>query len=111
MRRKKSSSGIIILMFFIILSAGMAYVYNATLFERNAPKIELESVINWNLKQPIKLLIKDESGIKFYRTTLSDGKNSIVLEKKFLKLHQKKFLLKLLFLEQVLLGIKQILSL
>lgn len=82
MRQKSSSSKIIILLLFIIIIGGLAYVYNSSMFERQAPSIELADTIDWNLKQPIKVTVKDASGIKFVRAVLSDGKNSIVLEKK-----------------------------
>lgn len=79
MKKNKSSTGIIILSIFIILVAALAYLYNSKMFERNIPSIKLDAQINWNLKTPIAVNISDESGIKFVRATLSDGKNSIVL--------------------------------
>jgi murein DD-endopeptidase MepM/ murein hydrolase activator NlpD len=89
MRQKRRSSGIFVLVFFIILVAILAYVYNSKLFERSAPNIELSSVIDWNLREPIAVKIEDESGVKFLRVILSDGNNSIVLDKKVFELAQK----------------------
>lgn len=97
MRRKRSSVGIVILMLFIISIGALAYIYNSNLFERKMPKINLASVINWNLKKPIKINISDDSGIKFIRVTLSDGSNSIVLKKKVYEISQKKLSLDIEF--------------
>jgi len=97
MRRKRSSSGIIILVFFIVVVAALAYVYNSSIFERKTPIVELEKEIDWNLKQPIKVKIKDESGIKFVRAVLSDGANSITLEKRVFDQVQKEVILDIEF--------------
>jgi murein DD-endopeptidase MepM/ murein hydrolase activator NlpD len=80
--QRNGSSGIIIAMILILIIALMGYLYSSSIFERNAPKIGIASTINWNLKKPLKLKLSDESGIKFIRITLSDGKNSILLLKK-----------------------------
>jgi len=107
MRRKKSSSKIIILIFFILIVGGLAYVYNSSLFERVPPQIELAKQIDWNLKQPIKVKIKDASGIKFVRAVLSDTKNSIVLEKKVYENPQKEVNLDITFPRTGFLGNKK----
>jgi len=72
--RRKSSSGIVVLIVLILITAALAYLYNSKMFERKLPTIELPDTINWNLKKPIPVKISDESGIKFIRATLSDGK-------------------------------------
>lgn len=97
MRQKKSSSGILVLVFFIVVIAALAYVYNSKFFERRVPTIELADIIEWNLKKPIQVTIKDESGIKFLRAVLNDGKNSIVLEKKVFETAQKEVVLDIEF--------------
>jgi len=79
--KKKSSGGIVVLLIAIIIVAALAYLYNSKMFERVAPNIGLNQKIEWNLKEPITVKITDESGIKFVRAVLSDGKNSIVLAK------------------------------
>jgi murein DD-endopeptidase MepM/ murein hydrolase activator NlpD len=89
MRKKKSSSGIIILIILLCVVGALGYLYNSTMFERNAPKVMLNKEINWNLKKPIKVKITDDSGVKFLRATLSDGKNSILLIKKLLSPSKK----------------------
>lgn len=97
MRRKKSSAGIIVLLIFIIIIAALAYLYNSKMFERVAPSIALDEKINWNLKKPITIKISDESGIKFVRATLSDGKNSIVLFKELFTTPKEEYVLDIEF--------------
>jgi len=80
--QRNGSSGIVIAIILILIIAAMGYLYNSSMFERNAPKIGIASNINWNLKKPLKLNLSDDSGIKFVRIILSDGKNSISLLKK-----------------------------
>ncbi|MBE0491687.1 MAG: M23 family metallopeptidase [Sulfurospirillum sp.] len=82
MRSRKSNTVIYVLLFFILLIAAFAYIYNAKMFEQQAPTIDLPQSIDWNLKKPITVNIADASGIKFVRAVLSDGTNSIVLNKK-----------------------------
>ena len=57
-------------MFLALLIVGVVFVYNAKMFERNAPKITLANNGFWNLRSPLKLTMKDESGIKEYAVTL-----------------------------------------
>jgi len=82
MRRQKSYAGIISIIIFLLLIGGAFFIYNSKLFERNAPKILANNEIYWNLKKPLDILLKDDSGIKFVNATLSDGKNSIVVANK-----------------------------
>lgn len=97
MRKNKSSAGIIILMLLILVTASLAYLYSSKMFERQMPSVQLAKEINWNLKTPIDIKIQDESGLKFVRATLSDGKNSIVLSNKEFTPVQNEFILGLEF--------------
>ncbi len=97
MRKKKNSAGIVILSVLILIVALLVYLYNSKMFERNPPSIELASEIDWNLKKPIEIKISDDSGVKFIRATLSDGKNSIVLVKKLFELSKKEYMLDVKF--------------
>jgi len=81
-RQKRGSSGIVISIVLILIIAAFGFLYTSSMFERNLPKIGIKSKIDWNLKTPLKLNLSDDSGIKFVRITLSDGKNSIELMKK-----------------------------
>ena len=83
MRRQGKSStlwivGALCALFFAVA----AYVYTAPLFEREAPTVQIEAEIEWNLKEPIVVSIKDASGLKSFKASLSDGENSVVLESK-----------------------------
>ncbi len=97
MRRKKSSAGIVVLIVLILITASLAYLYNSKIFERDVPTIKLDAKINWNLKKPIPVKISDQSGVKFIRATLSDGKNSIVLAKKLFELSKDEYILNIEF--------------
>lgn len=97
MRRKKSSAGIIVLIILILITASLAYLYNSKMFERKVPTIELAEKINWNLKKPIPVKISDESGVRFIRAILSDGKNSIVLVKKLFEISKDEYVLNIEF--------------
>lgn len=82
MRRQKSYAGIISVIILLALIAGAFFIYSSKIFERNKPSIITKNEIYWNLKQPLDILLKDDSGIKFVNATLSDGKNSIVVANK-----------------------------
>ena len=70
MRRKRGSGSVIILTLFTLLIAAVVFVYNAQMFERNAPEVDLKNNGFWNLRSPLKLKIEDESGIKYYSVIL-----------------------------------------
>ncbi len=89
MSRKRGSAGVVVLAILILIIGALGYLYNSALFERNAPKIVIADSIDWNLKSPLKLHIEDDSGIKFVRITLNDGKNSMLLSKKIYETPKK----------------------
>lgn len=76
-RSNRSSFGIILIL--VLLIAGVVYLYNSSMFERNTPIIKLEQNGYWNLKKPLKLTISDESGIKEYKVVLKSQTESIEL--------------------------------
>ena len=83
MRRQKSRFGVTILLLIVLAFIGGAfYLANSPMFERNAPTIEMPDRIFWNLKRPIAVRLKDDSGIKSYTITLSDGGGSFVVAQK-----------------------------
>ena len=81
-KQRRGSSGIIIAVILILIIGAFGFLYTSSMFERNAPKIDIASKIDWNLRAPLKLNLSDDTGIKFVRITLSDGKNSIEIMKK-----------------------------
>ncbi len=97
MRRKKSSAGLLVLALLVMIVLGLVYLYNSKMFERNLPRVDLESEIFSNLKRPLKVQISDDSGVKFIRATLSDGKNSILLVKKVILPAQKELFVDIKF--------------
>lgn len=67
MRRKESNSSFGVLFVLGLIVAGGYYLYNTPMFERTPPSITLETNGYWNLKEPLKLHIEDNSGIKSYK--------------------------------------------
>lgn len=89
-KQGKSSIAAVVLGFiFLILVGGVAFVFNSSLFEREAPQIVLPKEIEWNLKDPIKVQAADASGLRFVRATLFDGEKSVVLDTKEFKTPEK----------------------
>ncbi len=70
MRKSKNGSSLGILLVLGVIIGGIIYLYNSTLFERDVPVIELHSNDYWNLKDPLKITINDDSGVKSYKVTL-----------------------------------------
>jgi len=81
-QRKFSLAALSLGMIFLILVGGVAYVFNSSLFERDAPQVNLPKEIEWNLKDPIPLQISDQSGLKRVKISLFDGEKSVDLESK-----------------------------
>jgi len=81
-RREKSYAGIISIVILLSLIGGAFFIYSSKTFERNAPQIIVKNEIYWNLKNPLEIVLKDDSGVKFVNAKLSDGKNSIVVANK-----------------------------
>ncbi len=82
--KKRSPIGIIFGLLFIILAVGGGYIYLSPAFEQNKPQIIAPNSIYWNLKSTIKIDLKDESGIKYYKITFRDGQKNIVLNQEVL---------------------------
>ena len=70
MRKKRNSGSLVVLAFLALLIGGAVFVYNAKMFERNAPEIVFENNGFWNLKSPLQVAIKDESGVVDYTIVL-----------------------------------------
>jgi len=77
MRRKKSNLGITLLLLVVLgVVGGVVYLANSPMFERNKPVIEAPASLYWNLRKPIVVILRDDTGIRSYKVVLSDGKNS-----------------------------------
>ncbi|MBE0495077.1 MAG: M23 family metallopeptidase [Campylobacterales bacterium] len=96
MKQQRSGSIIVLLVIGAILSI-LVYLYNSPMFERTPPEISLEETIHWNLKEPISLHVKDQSGVKFVRVTLNDGTNSVVLHTQMYASPEKELSLEVTF--------------
>jgi murein DD-endopeptidase MepM/ murein hydrolase activator NlpD len=79
MARKNNSSKRTLLIISLIVISLMAFIYNSKMFEREPPQVFADETIYWNLKKPLNVKIKDESGFKRVLIQLSDGENSITL--------------------------------
>lgn len=79
MRKKKGFGGAMFLGILIALVAGGVYLYTSKTFERNPPEIVVENSGYWNGRVPLKLAIRDESGIVDYKITLASGNTEKVL--------------------------------
>jgi murein DD-endopeptidase MepM/ murein hydrolase activator NlpD len=88
MRERRQGKGIIRAILLLLVIGGIIYgiqkLFNSPIFEKNPPKIALKNELYWNLKEPIKVPISDDSGLKNIEVFLSDGTQSV-------KIPQKKF--------------------
>ncbi len=86
MRRKNSSSSILFLLIFGGIIAGVIYLYNSELFERNLPVVTVTDAKYWNLKEPIDVIIEDDSGVKWYEVKMiSSGGEKVLSQEAMLK--------------------------
>ena len=66
----------------ILILGGIGFIYFSPMFERIPPKIEVDSNGFTNLKEPVKIKISDNSGIKYYNVTMIANNNARELVKK-----------------------------
>lgn len=79
MRRNKRGSSFGVLLIFGLIIGGAIYLYNSSLFERDIPQVNMKNNGYWNLKNPLKIKIRDASGLKSYKVTLIRQNNQTVL--------------------------------
>jgi murein DD-endopeptidase MepM/ murein hydrolase activator NlpD len=83
-KRKKSSLGMLVVFGFLI--AGVLFVYNSSMFEREAPRVSLHTNGFWNLKEPLKLDVSDSSGLRYVKVTLkSNNQEEILYHEKYIE--------------------------
>lgn len=70
MRRNKRGSSFGVLLIFGLIIGGAIYLYNSSMFERDVPQISMKNNGYWNLRNPLKIKMKDASGLKSYKVTL-----------------------------------------
>lgn len=90
---KKSPFGVLLGIIFIACIVGVAYLYLSPAFEQNKPIVESEKNIYWNLKSKVKITLKDDTGIKYYKITFKDGAKDIVLDQQVMTKSQKEITL------------------
>ena len=71
--------------FIIVVLLIGGFIYFSPLFERIPPKIDYSGNQFWNLRSPIKIIISDNTGIKWYRISI----NNYIVEK-YLSIPEKK---------------------
>ena len=78
--KRKSRAGLIFFLLLLIgAGVGAVYLYNSPEFERIKPAIEAPKHLYWNRKAPIKITLRDNTGLRSYEVILSDGKHSVIL--------------------------------
>ena len=63
------------ILILLLLLGGAGFVYFSPMFEKNPPVIEIKTNGFTNLKKPLKVVLKDESGIKYYRVSMYSNGN------------------------------------
>jgi murein DD-endopeptidase MepM/ murein hydrolase activator NlpD len=76
---KKSGNKILVGFVLLVLLAGAGYIYTAPEFEREVPSVQSQNNLFWNRKDPLKVQLHDNVGLKSFELTLSDGTNSIIV--------------------------------
>jgi murein DD-endopeptidase MepM/ murein hydrolase activator NlpD len=73
----------------LLVGAG-AYVLSSKSFEREEPVIKSAEHLYWNRKDPLQVEISDNSALKSYEVSVSDGSNTVtVVNEKILESDQK----------------------
>ncbi len=89
MRSKNSFGKIVLVLLLLVIGSGIGFLYVSPQFEKNSPVIEFEEGIYWNLKDKLKLKIKDDTGVKYYRVIFKDNSGEKVLKSEVLTIPQK----------------------
>lgn len=80
-RRLATNSGNKVFSILLLLGvlAGGGYIYTAPEFEREAPSIQIDQNVWWNRKDPLKVQLSDNEGLKSFELVMSDGQKSIIV--------------------------------
>jgi murein DD-endopeptidase MepM/ murein hydrolase activator NlpD len=63
------------ILILLLAAGGAGFIYFSPMFEKTPPSIDIKSNGYTNLKKPIKIVLSDASGIKYYRVTMLAGGN------------------------------------
>ena len=95
MRERQKGKGYIRAFLLLMVIVGIIYgiqkLFKSALFEKNPPVIALKERLFWNLQQPLKIPITDDSGLKSVQVILSDGDKSVAIAQKAFKAPAKSF--------------------
>ena len=80
MRNRNNGSSFGLLLVLALIVGGSFFVYFSSMFERQAPKITMQTNGYWNLKKPLQVKIADDSGISTYKITFKTSKDETTLE-------------------------------
>lgn len=74
MRRQKSNlTNILVIAVLLLITAAVVFVYFSPKFEKNPATVELQTNGYWNLKDKLKVILRDESGVKYYKVYYKNG--------------------------------------
>jgi len=63
------------ILILIVIGGGIGFLYFSPMFEKIPPVIQVQSNGFTNLKKPLKVVLTDKSGIKYYRIDMIAGGN------------------------------------
>ena len=61
------------ILILLLIAGATGFIYFSPMFEKTSPTIKIESDGFTNLKKPLKVVLSDASGIKYYRVTMIAG--------------------------------------
>ena len=85
--KKRGKIGYVIVLLALLGVAG--YFYTSPEFEQEAPQIHIDNVVFWNRKEPLRIKISDNRGLKSYQFILSDGSNSEIVDQQLFENQEK----------------------
>jgi len=77
--KKKGSGKVIGGLLLLVALAGAGYIYTAPEFERVVPVVHSSENMFWNRKDPLKIKLEDNVGLKNFELILTDGKQSLMV--------------------------------
>jgi len=77
--KKKGSTKIVSGLLLLACLAGAGYIYTAPEFERTAPVVHSSENMFWNRKDPLKIKLSDNVGLKDFELVLNDGQKSLIV--------------------------------
>jgi len=95
LRNNKSNSSFIFIFTMIIIVGGALFVFFSSIFEREAPQVKLITNGYWNLKEPLNVVIEDQSGVKSYKISVKSTSDVKTLQYEQLINPEKKLSLKI----------------